>query len=216
MHGPAAFDYVDTPALPPSVPRRGNAFTRGLGRFLLWALGWRLAGAFPDTPKFVVVVAPHTSNWDGVIAFPAAMALGLEISFIGKHSLFKGPLGWFLRAMGGIPVNRDNPGGLVDQAIAEFRQRDAFVYGLAPEGTRQRATEWKTGFHRIATAAAVPYVLVTFDYAKRTVGPIATVLPTSDAEHDLAVLGGYFEAVTPKNPDNFELPVSAGANATGS
>ncbi len=206
MHGPAPYDYVDLPALPPSVPRRGNALTRGLGRLVLGLLGWRFMGAFPDTPKFVVVAAPHTSNWDGVIGLAAALALGIEVHFIGKHTLFRGPLGWFLRAMGGLPVDRDNPGGLVDQAIEAFRRREAFVFGLAPEGTRRHAAQWKTGFHRIAGAAAVPVVLVAFDYATKRIGALATLHTTSDLAHDLEVIAGYYATVRARNPTHFALP----------
>ena len=206
MHGPALYDYVDLPALPPSVPRRGNALTRGMGRLVMGLLGWRFMGAFPDTPKFVVVAAPHTSNWDGVVSLAAATALGLEIYFVGKHTLFRGPFGWFVRAMGGLPVDRTSAGGMVDQAIREFRERDAFVFGLAPEGTRKRAAQWKTGFHRIAGAADVPVVLLAFDYATKRIGALATIHTTSEASHDLAEIAGYYRTVRGKNPQNFALP----------
>lgn len=206
MHEPPTYDYVDLPDLPPLVPKRGNVFSRGLGRFLLGLFGWKMMGAFPNTPKFVVVALPHTSNWDGIAGLPAAMALGLDISFIAKQSLFKGPIGWFLDAVGGIPVDRSNPGGMVEQAIQEFEQREAFVYGLAPEGTRGRASQWKTGFHRIATAANVPYVVVTFDHKTKQVGPIATLQPSGDAEADMLRLAEVVKEVTPRNPAYYALP----------
>ncbi|HYE95028.1 MAG TPA: 1-acyl-sn-glycerol-3-phosphate acyltransferase [Rubricoccaceae bacterium] len=198
----ARWPLVELPALPPSVPRRGNAFTRALGRTVLFLLGWRLTGAVPDTNRFVLVAYPHTSNWDGVVGIAALLALGLRLSFYGKHSLFRGPLGWLLRSVGGIPVDRDQPGDLAAQAIARFRTGEPFLLGLAPEGTRKKVDRWKTGFHRIAVAAGVPIVAVALDFGQKQVGPIGLIEPTGDLDQDLAALYALYAGVRGRHPEN--------------
>lgn len=192
--------------LPPSVPRRGNALTRFVGRTVLRLLGWRLEGTFPDLPRFVLVGAPHTSNWDGVAALAASLAYGVESHFLGKREAFRGPMGWLLGALGGIPVDRSGAGGQVDQAIEEFARRPSFILGIAPEGTRGRGTRWRTGFHTIARAAGVPFVLVPFDHARRVTGPGPVVWPTDDLAHDLRVLDAYFAQVEGRNPALYTPP----------
>jgi 1-acyl-sn-glycerol-3-phosphate acyltransferase len=193
-------------AVPPAVPRRGNAFTRALGRLVLGVLGWRLEGTFPDLPKFVLVGYPHTSNWDAVVGMAAALAYGLEVFFFAKREAFRGPLGWLLRALGGIPVDRSHPGGLVAQAVEAFARRPAFVLGVTPEGTRSPVARWKTGFHHIAVSVGVPVVLVALDYGNRRIGP-GPLLPLSgDLPADLARITDYFRGVRGKNPENASFP----------
>ena len=205
---PSSVDLVSLPALPPSMPRRGNAFTQAFGRFVIRLLGWRIEGAFPDTPQFVMVGAPHTSNWDGIVGLSAVMALGIEIHVFAKHTLFRGPMGWALRALGGIPVDRSSPGrsALVDSAVHEFATRDAFILGVAPEGTRSKSDRWKTGFHRIALAADVPVVCIVLDHGNKRVGPIATLEMTGDLRRDLTALAAIYRPIQGKNPENASLP----------
>jgi 1-acyl-sn-glycerol-3-phosphate acyltransferase len=208
---PLPVDLVELPALPPSMPRRGNAFTRVLGRTVIRLLGWRIAGAFPDTTKFVMIGAPHTSNWDGVVGLSAAMALGIDIHVFAKHTLFWGPMGWALRALGGIPVDRSSSerADLVETAIQEFITRDTFILGVAPEGTRRKAEGWKTGFHRIAMAADVPVLLIVFDHGNKRVGPIATLIMTGDLGRDLTAIADIYGPIQGKNPENTTLPSPA-------
>jgi 1-acyl-sn-glycerol-3-phosphate acyltransferase len=106
------------PVVPPNLPRRGNALTRVLGRALLAATGWRVVGEFPDQPKLVAIVAPHTSNWDFIVGIAAVFALDLSVRFLGKHTLFNPWLGWLMRWLGGVPVVRDTPQGAVGDAAA--------------------------------------------------------------------------------------------------
>jgi 1-acyl-sn-glycerol-3-phosphate acyltransferase len=108
--------------VPPAIPRRGSAPWRWIGRVLMRLTGWRFEGAFPDTPKLVVAVAPHTSNWDFVNGAAAMFALDLKLSFIGKHTLFVWPFSAFLRWMGGIPVDRSAAHGVVGEAVDSFRR----------------------------------------------------------------------------------------------
>lgn len=190
------------------MPRRGNAFTQALGRFVIRLLGWRIEGAFPDTPKFVMIGAPHTSNWDGIVGLSAVMALGIEVHVFAKHTLFWGPMGWALRALGGIPVDRKSPdrADLVEMAIQEFAARDAFILGVAPEGTRSKSARWKTGFHRIAVAADMPVVCIALDHGNKRVGPIATLAMTGDLSRDLTALAEIYRPIQGKNPENTTLP----------
>jgi len=186
---------------PDSLPRRGNAFSRWLGRTFLRLSGWRYQLDFPDVPKLVIAGAPHTSNWDAVWAIAFILATGLDIRFMAKAEAFSSWGGWFMRAVGGIPVNRESPVGLVDQMVAEFHNRDKFVLVLAPEGTRKKVDRWKNGFYRIAQAADVPIVLGYLDYSKRIVGIGPTFPATGDMEADIAAMRSYLEGhVAPRHP----------------
>ena len=157
---------------------------RAFGRLALALLGWRVEGEIPDLPKFVVAVAPHTSNWDFVVGAAAMFALDLRLSFIGKHTIFRWPLAGLLRWMGGIPVDRTSPHGVVGDAVRAFEGVDRRVLAIAPEGTRSRVERFKSGFLHIAREAKVPVLLASLDYAARTVrfGPLFEPGPDIDAE----------------------------------
>jgi 1-acyl-sn-glycerol-3-phosphate acyltransferase len=168
-----------------AVPRRGSWVTETLGRALLATLGWRVTGAFPNAPKMVLIGAPHTSNWDFVVGLAAAFTIRLGFSWVGKHLLFRPPVHWFLRWLGGIPVDRTASHGFVQQMVDEFDRRSQFLLAIAPEGTRKAVERWKTGFYHIAAGAGVPIVLVTFDKARRAVHVGPTVTPTGDLDADM-------------------------------
>jgi 1-acyl-sn-glycerol-3-phosphate acyltransferase len=132
-------------------------------------LGWRFEGGLPPDPKVIVIGAPHTSNWD-FLAFMAAMgAFRIRPRYLGKHSLFRWPFGIFFRALGGIPVDRRKPGGVVGQVVEEFAGAERMVLVLAPEGTRGSAEKWKSGFIAIAKAAGVPVVPGVLDFGRKTI-----------------------------------------------
>ena len=143
--------------VPANAPRvKPSRFARWLGRGILKLGGWRMVGALPDIPRLVLIGAPHSSNWDGVWGFAAKLALGVDIRVLGKDSLFRIPvLGYLLRHLGVMPVDRRAARGVIEQAAALIRGSDRFWYGLAPEGTRKRVERWKTGFWKIAKAADV-------------------------------------------------------------
>lgn len=186
---------------PASLPRRGNAIGRWLGRTFLRLSGWRYQVEFPDTGKFIIAGAPHTSNWDAVWAIAFILATGLEIHFMAKAEAFPSWAGWMLRAVGGVAVNRDSPEGLVGQMVAEFQNREKFVLVVAPEGTRKKVERWKSGFYRIAQAANVPIVLAYLDYPKRIVGVGPVFQTTGDMEADMAAMRTYLEThITPRHP----------------
>jgi 1-acyl-sn-glycerol-3-phosphate acyltransferase len=189
---------VPLPSLGERVPRKRNAVTKWLSRAALRAAGWSFRGGFPDAPKFVAAVAPHTSNWDFVVGVLGRRALGLDAHFLGKHTLFKPPLGPLMRWLGGTPVRRDVPGGAVRQVAETIRAHDQFVLGLAPEGTRRRVDAWRTGFYYIALEAGVPIAPVAFDYGRKQIVAGPPLVPSGDLEADLAVLQRFFVGVVPK------------------
>ncbi len=188
------------PTLGAAVPRRGGAATSAFGRLVLAALRWRVEGSVPDLPKFVIAVAPHTSNWDFVVGAAAMFALDLRLAFIGKHTLFRGPFAPILRWMGGIPVDRSSPHGVVAESIAAFRAVDRRLLALAPEGTRKGARRFHTGFLAIARGAGVPIVLAALDYETRCVRLGPTVFPGDDVEADRARIEAHFAPVRGKRP----------------
>ena len=184
--------------LPPNVPRvRSNPLVRWIGRTLLRLGGWRMEGAFPDIRKLVLIGAPHSSNWDAVWGLGAKLALGLDVRILGKDSLFRIPvLGFVLRRMGVIPVDRSAAHGVVEQSVALMRGHDRFWYGLAPEGTRKRVERWKTGFWKIAKAANVPVLPAYFHYGRRVVG-IGPPFDLSDDMHaDIARIQAWYRQVS--------------------
>ena len=142
------------PPIPPNMPKvKPNRFTRWMGRTALRLGGWRIVGPIPDLSKAVLIVAPHSSNWDGFWGMAAKLALGLEVRVLGKTQLFWWPLGPLLRRLGAIPVDRSSPQGTIEQAIAIIRDFDRIWFTLTPEGTRKRVDKWKTGFWKIARNA---------------------------------------------------------------
>ena len=139
------------------VPRRGHWLLAGLGRVILAAMGWRVVGTLPNVERAVLAVAPHTSNMDGVIGISAIQSLRVHVKFMAKHTLFEGRLGRLMVWLGGIPVNRDSADDVVDQTTAVMREKP-FWLGLAPEGTREGAERWKTGFYRIAEQLSLIHI----------------------------------------------------------
>jgi 1-acyl-sn-glycerol-3-phosphate acyltransferase len=188
------------PALGAQVPRRGSAPFRALGRAGLALLGWRVEGEIPNLPKFVIAVAPHTSNWDFVVGLATIFALDLRIAFIGKHTLFRWPFAGVLRWMGGIPVDRSSPHGVVADSIGAFGNSARLVLAIAPEGTRKRVERFRSGFLHIARGARVPVLLAALDYGERCVrlGPL--VEPGEDVEADRARIEAYFAPVRGRKP----------------
>lgn len=177
-----------------------------LSRRLLSLLGWRLLD-LPERPRrAVVIVYPHTSNWDFVVGVLARSALGLDARWIGKEALFRGPMGPLMRWLGGIPVNRKQPAGFADRMAAEFAKQDALLLAITPEGTRSQTPGWKSGFYRIARAAGVPVVIAAIDYAGRRVGLLATMELTGDEEADMARIAARYQGCRGKRPE-FASPI---------
>ncbi len=194
-------------AAPPGLPRRGTPRSRALAHRILGLFGWRVTGGLPDLPKCVLIVAPHTSNWDFPIGLLSMFATGLRASWLGKHTIFFWPVSCLLRWTGGEPIDRAAAHGTVETAIHNFQTRDAWVLALSPEGTRRRMEQWKTGFYRIATGAGVPIVPIWIDYRTRELHIAPPVETTSDAAADLLRLRGLFCKEMARYPEKFaELP----------
>ena len=186
------------PALGAEVPRRGSRAAAAFGRLLLRAMGWWVEGEIPNLRKFVIAVAPHTSNWDFVVGVAAMFALDLRLTFIGKHTLFAGPFAPILRWLGGIPVDRSSPHGVVGDSVRGFAGVDRRVLAIAPQGTRKPVPHFKSGFLHIARGAGVPILLATLDYGTKTVrlGPL--VDPGADIEAERERIEAFFSTVKGK------------------
>lgn len=175
-----------------------------LARWMLPLIGWQVEDDLPDVRQCVLVVAPHTSNWDLPIGLVCAHALGLfacwQVAYMAKHTLFREPLGVFMRATGGIPINRATAHSVVDQMIEAFRTHERLMLAITPEGTRKRTGYWKSGFYHIATKAKVPIVPAFLDYGRRVGGLGAPLMPSGDMEADLILLRQFFSKITAKFP----------------
>lgn len=191
------------PALPPAVPRMPRSrFAQWLARTLLRLGGWRMVGEFPDLPKAVLIAAPHSSNWDGIWGFAAKVAVGIRLSVLGKHSLFRVPgLAQILRWQGVIPIDREAPLGVIEQAVATIRAHPRIWYAIAPEGTRRRVSRWKTGFWKIAHGAGVPVVPAYFDYPSRTIGIGPPFALGDDMSADIARFQRWYAPYRGRNHD---------------
>lgn len=168
---------------------------------LLKIIGWQASASLPPRDKYVLIGAPHTSNWDFPLSLLGMWACGLRINWVGKHTLFKGPLGPIMRAIGGIPVDRQGSTGFLKKVISLFASRDRFVLAIAPEGTRSLTKQWKEGFYRIALAADVPIALAYIDYPRKRIGVDRMLEPSGDIKADFLILEEYYRDKTGKRPE---------------
>jgi 1-acyl-sn-glycerol-3-phosphate acyltransferase len=190
------YTLFSTPLLSP--------FLRALSKVILKIIGWRVDGTLPpDQKKYVLIVAPHTSNWDFFLFVLTVSVLRLQPSVLIKDTLFIGPLGWFLRYCGAIPVNRRQAGSLVTYISSIYEAREEFVLIITPEGTRSPNTNWKRGFHHVAKAAEVPILVVYVDSAVRTIGIEGLMQPSDDIEADMQQLKTFFDTKKGLKPDNY-------------
>lgn len=172
-----------------------------LARFILRIGGWTAVGGELGVPKAVIIAAPHTSNWDGYWALVYKVAVGLDVKFFAKHSLFWFPLGTILRALGGLDLDRRRAGTAVNRAIEMFRTEESFYFGLAPEGTRKKTRGWKTGFYRIAIGADVPVYLAFLDFRNKRVGIGPHFKLSGDQEVDLAFCREFYADIEGHRPE---------------
>ncbi|WP_448630800.1 1-acyl-sn-glycerol-3-phosphate acyltransferase [Cellulomonas soli] len=140
----------------------------------------------------ILIGAPHTSNWDFILMLAITAEAGLPVRWLGKHTLFRGPAGPFMRALGGIPVDRRDPAGLVDDLVARIRAGELFYLVVTPEGTRSAGTYWKSGFYRIAQATGLPVVLGYVDRTTMTAGLGPTVPITGDVRADMDAVRAFY------------------------
>jgi 1-acyl-sn-glycerol-3-phosphate acyltransferase len=164
--------------------------------------GWKIVGQFPaELKKYIIAIAPHTSNWDFVVGVAARSILKIQrAKFLGKSQLFRAPYGWFFKLLGGYPVERSQSRDVTDQVAAIFNKHEEFVLAMAPEGTRKKVEKIKTGFYYIARKANVPIIPVGFDFLKKEVIIGVPLYPT-DFEKDMEQLLSFYRNVTGKNPE---------------
>jgi 1-acyl-sn-glycerol-3-phosphate acyltransferase len=186
---PHATQYLNPP---PAFHQARGWLLKAIGRLYLRLSGWTIRGTFPADPKYVLIVAPHTSNWDFVLGVAVVFAIELKASWLGKHSLFKAPFTPFFRWLGGIPVNRSASHGVVGECAKAFDQAESLLLALAPEGTRKGVSRWKTGFYRIAVSAGVPIMPVGFDYREHVIHLLPLFQPSGDLDLDLPRLQALY------------------------
>lgn len=176
-----------------------------LAKWILDLAGWKFSSNIPPTPKCVICVAPHTSNWDFVLGELATRSVGMKASFLMKSTWFFFPMGYLMRGLGGIPVDRSGHAHVTDGVVAEFNRHERLWVAVTPEGTRSHNTHWHTGFLRIAQAANVPVVLGYIDYGTREVCIDRIFDVTGDIEADMQAIKRYYKGHIGRHPENFAV-----------
>jgi len=177
-----------------------GAILHRTSRFVLSLAGWRTEGQLPPITKFVLVGAPHTSNWDLPFTLLTAFAFRARIHWLGKEAIFRRPFKGLFQWLGGIPVKRSQSHNLVEQSIQHFHRKKHLILTIAPAGTRKRVIRWKTGFYHIACGAQVPIALGFLDYRRKVGGIGPLVYPTGNITADMQTIRNFYEGVTGKNP----------------
>lgn len=177
-----------------------------IGRAILWASGWAFEGPLPASRRYVLIAAPHTSNWDFVFMMAMAWALGVQLRWMGKASLFVFPLGGLFRALGGIPIRRDVRANLVEQSVARFAQHADLVLAVPAEGSRSLGAHWRSGFYHIARLAEVPVVLGYLDYARRRGGLGPELRPSGNVRADMDIVRAFYADKVGRHPARFTAP----------
>ena len=196
------------PTLPDQVPARGSSLSRTIFKKIFLAQGWHFEGEFPNLPKAVAIISPHTSNIDAWHGFTALLGLGIKITIFGRHTLFNTPLKPLLEWIGVIPVNRSIQQGTTQQIINFIDTQEQIWVGMAPEGTRKQAESFRSGFYRIAVGANLPIVMFSFDYNRKTIYCLGVFQPTGNYEQDLErILNRYVGKFSPKNPQWLAKPL---------
>lgn len=172
-----------------------------IGRLYMWIFGWKVEGKIPEVSKFVLIAAPHTSNWDLLFMLGAANIFRIKVSWIGKHTIFKEPFGPLMRWLGGIPINRESPQGLVAQIVDQYNEKEKLVIAIPPSGTRKKRDYWKSGFYWIAHSAQIPVCCGFLDYAKKEAGFGLSFVPTGDLKQDMNRIREFYSGIMGKNPE---------------
>ena len=173
---------------------------RFFANLFLRLFGWRVEGQLPDLPKFILIGAPHTSNWDFVLFLGVIFHLKANVKFMGKAELFHNPFGWFFYWCGGVPVDRKKSQGLVEQMVEASKKSDKFILTIAPEGTRHYVSEWKLGFYHIAKNAGIPVVIAIVDGKAKMVRIGQVFHPTENMDADIKTIKNFFEGIVGVNP----------------
>ena len=199
---------ISFPKLPTQLPKRGWRAVQRCCQCLFILQGWRMQGDIPNIPKAVVILMPHTSNIDAWYSFLAIWGLGLKISILAKHTLFKAPFAALLKWLGLIPVQRDCPHGLTAQVVHAMNAQAQIWVGMAPEGTRKHAMQLKSGFYQIAHAAQVPIVMFALDHRHKRIHCMGCLQPTGDYAADVARLLKHYDGkFSPIKPEWLSQPL---------
>jgi 1-acyl-sn-glycerol-3-phosphate acyltransferase len=168
-------------------------------------MGWT-ADVTEDHPdKFIICLAPHTSNWDFILGLLYSRSIGMKINFLMKKEWFFWPLGPIFKSLGGIPVYRQKKTSMTDAMAETAKKADQFRLCITPEGTRSKTAEWKKGFYFIALKAGLPILLYGVDYEKKLISCKKTVIPIGDLETDMRDIKLYFKDFKGKKPENFTI-----------
>ena len=188
---------------------RYTIFNTPLIKTFLWALsiillktfGWKTIGHLPASPKYLIIVAPHTSNWDLFYGIMLAFSLKLDAHFLAKKELFRWPFGPVIKWLGGIAIDRSSTANAVDRMITKFKKNKNFVLALAPEGTRYKVRYWKSGFYHIAVGAGVPIQIGFIDYASKTGGAGPLIHPSGDITGDMEIIRDFYMKIKGKHSE---------------
>ncbi|OUW02448.1 MAG: acyltransferase [Betaproteobacteria bacterium TMED156] len=177
---------------------------QALSILVLGLFGWRAVGKVPkDIRKYVIIAAPHTSYWDFPMFLLVVLALRLNLNVFIKHTLFIGPIGWFLSYCGGVPIDRRAAGARVRQTVQEYENNDDMVLLITPEGTRSAQANWKTGFYHIASEAKVPVAVAFVDTAERRAGIDHFITPSGDIDKQMAEIKAFYDTKRGMRPENY-------------
>ena len=180
-----------------------NRLLSYVGTGLLSVTGWKVTGQIPDMKKLLVILAPHTSNWDFVYGMAMVLSLKIKIYWLGKHSIFKKGVTRLLKSLGGIPVNRNDSKNIINDVLDIANREGGILIGLSPEGTRKKAEKWKSGFLRIAQSMECPILLVAIDYPSKEISFRELFYSTGDNQRDIEYLKKYYKDFMGKIPEHF-------------
>lgn len=172
-----------------------------MGSLWLRLFGWKISGETPCYRKFVLIAAPHTSNWDLPFMLATAYVLGVRVSWLGNHPMFTPPWGWFMHKLGGIPVDRRAHQSLVIKMREKFKSSDYLVLAIPPEGSRGKVAFWKSGFYHIASQSGVPIGLGYLDYARKLCGIGMFIIPSGNVNEDMNKIRAFYRNIRGKYPD---------------
>lgn len=167
--------------------------------------GWKLVGDLPRERKYVIIVAPHTSNWDFLLGLCFVFLHQIKLTFMAKHTIFAFPFGGLMRWLGGMPIVRTSHSNVVDATAQAFRDSDDLVVAMSPEGTRKRTERWKSGFYWMAQKGGVPIVIGFIDYRRKQIGLEGVFYPTGDYEADLPKIQALYRDKAARYPQQFNL-----------
>ena len=175
---------------------------RLLAILILKLIGWKALGDEPPYKKFVLIGAPHTSNWDFPLMLLVVLKLRLKLFWMGKHTLFPFPVGWLMKWLGGIPIDRRASHNVVNETVRQYRENEELIVLIPPEGTRSKVKEWKSGFYHIACNAGVPILLGYVDASRKEAGFADFFEPTGNIEQDMQQIRAFYSNKRGLNPEN--------------